>query len=348
MASTQLHRIVTLLQREMQEYRNSLFWTPLAIALSLSVIMLCSVLLANRISVMGDGLLQGIMQEETSGDMKLSIRIDDASGAPATYEYHVERREGPVNEEEQGVSSRQNSSPQTPADLQEKIEQHLGTLNSMLNTLHNFLLMVLVLVSANYLLGTLYEDRRDNSILFFKSMPVSEGEEVLVKLGVALVVAPAIYIGASIITQFACTLLAMVLVWRMDMDPFQLILGNIEFGPLLLNQIGGWLLTALWVAPVYAWLLLASAAAKRSPFMFAIAPVLGLILVERLFLGTEFVSSAVKSHLPHQTDGGSAVGFYLYGPDWTGLDFVGLLLGLLFAAVAVAVAVYLRRYRFEI
>jgi hypothetical protein len=82
--------------------------------------------------------------------------------------------------------------------------------------------------------------------------------------------------------------------------------------------------------------------------MLAIAPVVGLMLIEGIFLGTEYVVSAVVSHLPHITDGGSAVGFYFYGPDWSSLNFMGIALGLLFAAVAVGIAVYLRRYRFEI
>jgi hypothetical protein len=134
----------------------------------------------------------------------------------------------------------------------------------------------------------------------------------------------------------------------MDMDAFQLVLGNIDFVPLFLNQIGGWVLTALWVAPAYAWLLLASAAARRSPFMLAVAPVIGLMVIEGVFLGTEYVASAVVSHLPHITDGASNVGFYFYGPDWSSLNFMGIVLGLLFAAAALGIAVYLRRYRFEI
>ncbi len=342
----QSHRVFTLVQRELQEYKNSLFWTPVAIALALTVIMLLSVLLANRISVMGDAIMQVILHEESASGMNIIIHIDDDD--EVSYEYRVEQQEGPVDEDDWNFSREWDFKPKVGPDSQEQTGMKVESLNPMLNMLHSFMVMILVLVSVNYLLGSLYNDRKDRSILFWKSMPVSEWEEVLSKLAVALVVAPAIFIAVSILTQLACVVLAMLVVWRMDMDPFQLVLGNIDFVPLFLNQIGGWVLTALWVAPAYAWLLLASAAARRSPFMLAIAPVVGLMLIEGIFLGTEYVVSAVVSHLPHITDGGSAVGFYFYGPDWSSLNFMGIALGLLFAAVAVGIAVYLRRYRFEI
>jgi hypothetical protein len=342
----QSHRVFTLVQRELQEYKNSLFWTPVAIALALTVIMLLSVLLANRISVMGDAIMQVILHEESASGMNIIIHIDDDD--EVSYEYRVEQQEGPVDENDWNFSREWNFKPKVDTDSQEQAGMKVDSLNPMLNMLHSFMVMILVLVSVNYLLGSLYNDRKDRSILFWKSMPVSEWEEVLSKLAVALVVAPAIFIAVSILTQLACVVLAMLMVWRMDMDAFQLVLGNIDFVPLFLNQIGGWVLTALWVAPAYAWLLLASAAARRSPFMLAIAPVVGLMVIEGIFLGTEYVSSAVLAHLPHYIGGDSAVGFYFYGPDWSSLNFIGIALGLLFAAVAVGIAVYLRRYRFDI
>jgi ABC-2 type transport system permease protein len=60
------------------------------------------------------------------------------------------------------------------------------------------------------------------------------------------------------------------------------------------------------------------------------------------------VSSAVVNHVPHYIGGESVVGFYFDGLYWGQFDFVGLFAGLLFAAVAIAGSVYLRRYRFEI
>ncbi len=107
-------------------------------------------------------------------------------------------------------------------------------------------------------------------------------------------------------------------------------------------------MTALWVAPVYGWLMLASAFARRSPFLTAVAPVLGLMMIEGLVFGTNYVVSAVVAHIPHYIGGHSVVGFYFDGLYWQQVDMLSLLCGLVFAAGAVVACVYLRRYRFEL
>lgn len=346
MARSQSTRMFTLVQREMQEYKNSLFWTPIVIAVVLTMIMLTSVLLANRISVMSDAILHVVMQEESASGMNISITIDDDD--EGSYSYKIEDQSGPVDEEDWNFSKEWSFSPSSGNELQDKLDEKVESLNPILNMLHIVMLMVLVGVSVNYLLGSLYNDRKDRSILFWRSMPVSEWEEVLAKLMVVLVVAPMIFIAVSMLTQLAYVLLAMLLVYRMDMEPVELVLGNIEFVPLFADQIGGWILTALWIAPAYAWLLVASAAAKRSPFIFAVAPLIALALIEEMFLGSEYLATAVLNHIPHYMDDVDTVGFYVNGPDWSGINFLSLGLGLLFTGAALAGAVYLRRYRFEI
>jgi hypothetical protein len=354
MANQQSHQLHTLVQREVQEYRNSLVWTPLTIAATLAFVMLLSVLFANRISAMGDVIMRVIMEDHAVHEVNITINVDEEERS-VQRSYRIEREEGLSDEREWDFSRGWTFKPDTGSTEVEVVagsagneDEVAGSLNPLLNMVHNFMLMVLLLVSANYLLGCLFNDRRDRSILFWKSMPVSEWQEVACKFMVAMLVAPAIFIAASALAQVASALLAMLLVWRMDKDPFELVLGHIQFGSLLFNQVTGWLLTALWLAPVYAWLLLASAVARRSPFMVAVAPVIGLFVLERLFLGTEYVGAAVASHLPHGNGGGSGVGFYMHGPDWASQDLAGLGLGLLFAAAALWVTVYLRRYRFEL
>ena len=361
MASLKTLRLFTLVQREIQEYKLSLVWTPIAIAAVLSILMLGSVLLANRISVMGDTVLDVILADKSDVHPVITINIDDDRVdvtettevidliGPEEPDYQVTRSqvEDPNAEEDWNFSREWRFEPEK-RDEGEWESQEVGSLNPVLNVIHGFLLVILVLLTVNYLLGCNYNDRKDRSILFWKSMPVSEWEEVLARFGVALVVAPAVYIAVSLITQIVFVLLAMLMVWRMDHDPFVAILGNIEFGSLLAGQLGGWIMTALWVAPAYAYLLLASSWAKRSPFLTAIAPVVALMLVEGLILGTDHVLSAIVNHVPHYIGGESAVGFYFDGQYWNQFDFVSLFAGLVFAAAAIVGSVYLRRYRFEI
>lgn len=236
--------------------------------------------------------------------------------------------------QEQGTAV---SGPQPDARVQ------AGSLNSLLSGIHNLFLFVLILVSANYLLASLFNDRRDRSILFWKSMPVSEWQQVLSKFSVALLVAPALYFIASLLAQVLCLLLGMLLLWRMEMDPFAQLLARVDGVTLVMEQIAGMLLMLLWLAPSYAWLLLASAGARRSPFMMAVGPLLAFIFAERIFLGTSQLSAVLSRHLPHYSGGGYA-GFTWYGAS----DIVQMLVGLFCAFAALAAAVYLRRYYFEL
>jgi ABC-2 type transport system permease protein len=345
MAEAPSKKLFTLVQRELQEYKNSLCWTPVVIACLLTLVMLGSVLLANRISVMGDAVLQVILQEQSASGMNITIHIDSDDDTGDTLEYTVEEEMGDTDDWD--FDREWTFSPRGSPDLADELDEKLESLNPLLNVVHILLLLVLIFVTANYLLGALYTDRKDRSILFWRSMPVSEWEEVLSKFAVALLVAPTIYIAVSVLTQFVVVLLSMLLVWRMDMDPYQLVLGNIDFGRLLFDQVGGWILTALLIAPACAWLLLASAAARRSPFMLAVGPVIGLVVVEKIFLGSGYIAGAVSRHIPGVVEN-AAVGFYVNGPDWSAVSGISIVSGLIFCAALLWFTVLLRKYRWEI
>ena len=370
MARVQGSRFFTLLQREFREYRNSLFWAPVITAGVLGLLMLGSVVLANRISVFSDVLLQSVMKERSGvsisismvddGDLGIPVAVidrrersaDTAGGAEdlaaPSYEVVVEEN---TPAEQWNFSREWRFNPQPDADEArgEDPGRDLGgrELNPLLNVVHGILLLVLLITSFNYLLSSLYDDRKDRSILFWRSMPVSEWQVVLSKFVMALVVAPLLYIAISLLLQICYVLLMMVLVWRMGEDPFDTVVANIDFVALMGDPVGGWILTALWIAPLYAWLLLASSAARRSPIMEAVMPVLALMIAEAVFLGSEHVADAVQNHFPHMTDS-SAVGFYLFGPDWRGINLLSMASGFVFAGLALAATVWLRRNRWEL
>lgn len=360
MNNSQSLRVFTLLQRELREHRRAFFWAPLVIAVLLAVAMLVSVLVIDRISVFGDTLVQVIEKQaggegttiiirsgdederaaagidEPAGDVDLPARPASPDLPDAAWDFDLDWTFSPPPAADRNV-------PATGAT-----DERIRSLNPLLNMLHNALLLVLMITVSQYLLGTLYDDRKDRSILFWRSLPVNEWESVLSKLGVALLVAPAILIAISIVLQVATTLLAMLMVWRLDMAPMAVLVDNLAPGRLLVDQVGGWLLSALWLAPACAWLLLASAAARRSPFLLAVTPVIGAILLETLFLRTSVILDSVGRHMPHLAEDDDGVGFYLFGPDWAAVDWWSLLAGLVFAAIATALAVYLRRHRWEI
>ena len=76
MALSAKARIFTLVQRELQEYKLSMVITPLAIAGLLAVLMLGSVLLANRITAMGDTFMDLILSDSSIGPV-ITINIEE-------------------------------------------------------------------------------------------------------------------------------------------------------------------------------------------------------------------------------------------------------------------------------
>lgn len=150
-----------------------------------------------------------------------------------------------------------------------------------------FLPMLFILYG--YLCGSLHDDRRDRSILFWKSLPISDHDTVLAKLLVAVVVVPVVILACVWITQVVILGMASVGLLYVGFNPIVLLWGPAQ----VLSQTGLLLLSAmiqaLWLLPVAAWLLLCSAYAPRVPWLFALA-VPGLLSVLMrlmdLFMGT--------------------------------------------------------------
>ena len=357
MSITPSSKLFSLVQREFQEYRTSLLITPAVVGGLMILAMFISVLFANRLAFIGEGAIEVLMADPDESGLHLTISIDDDEeivigdqgevvDEPQTYTV-VEETE--VNEEEWNFSGewtfrapRRNAAPDG--------HDHDGQpMNTAMNILHSLFLIILFFVSVNYMLGCLYQDRKDRSILFWKSMPVSEWHEVASKFIVASLLAPLAFLAASIITQLATLSLAMLLLWRLDTDASAMVLGNVDFIALFSNQMGAYFIWALWTAPVYAWFLMCSALAKRSPFMIAFGVPIAIMFVEGVFIGTQKFMIAVSHHVPSMRESDSeSMGFYVYGPVWSSLDWLGMVLGLAIAAVFTVAAVWLRKHRFEI
>ncbi|WP_146003615.1 hypothetical protein [Kineobactrum sediminis] len=343
----------TLVRRELQEYRGSLVWTPLAIACVLVLIMLAGIFFANRFSVLGGMGAVVIEQSGEAVDIRIGVRGSgdtvvnpDNAADPESDAYRIQ--DAPEQASNGWDFSRDWKELQPAPPGKELAGEGIKNLNPVLDGIHSMMMLVLILVTANYLLGCLYADRKDRSILFWKSMPVSARDEVIAKLGVATLVAPALFIAASLLAQLAMVLLAVLLAARAGLDVMTVVLGNIEFGALLWGQVGGWMKNALWIAPVYAWLMLASAAAKRSPFLFAVAPVIALLVLEKIMLGSHHVGTALLNHLPQYVVDADTSNDLPFGLNRVNVGYISLLLGLLSAFVLLWLAVWLRRHRWEL
>jgi ABC-2 type transport system permease protein len=213
------------------------------------------------------------------------------------------------------------------------------------------IMMAALLIGLFYSLEALQGERRDRSILFWKSLPVSDAATVLSKALVPLVVLPALTCLIIAATQLAMLVLGtgVLLVTGSDAgaawDAFPFLLW-----PVMVYFV---IALTLWHAPIYAALLLISAWARRAPFLWATLPLLVLTVVERHTLYTSYVTT----FLTYRSLGFFNEAFALSGradqaaerlPLLTPGNFLtspGLLLGLLFAVLCLVAAIRLRRER---
>lgn len=132
--------------------------------------------------------------------------------------------------------------------------------------------MALAFVVFFYLLGALYDDRKDRSILFWKSLPASDTLTIASKLLSAMVLAPLIFWAIFIVTQIVMAVIASIMVISVGENPWTLFLSLVNplqpWGLLLVSYLA----TSIWFLPVYAWLLLVSSFAPRIPLLFAVLP----------------------------------------------------------------------------
>jgi len=231
---------LTLVRRELWEH-GGLVWAPLAMALTIIVVSLVSV------------MVKGSVDIDLGEDRPLPELFGDA-------------------EKQRGIFSLVMAGLVWPQ------------------------LLVAFVVVFFYLLDGLFTERRDRSILFWKSLPVSDTKTVLSKLFVALVAMPLWSWALSLVVGLV---VFGVLATQVSGTPAAG-LGTWHGGTWLMVQatmLGKMAIAALWYLPVAGWLLLVSVLAKRAPFLWATLPFLVLSLAERIALGSNVVGAMVAQRL---------------------------------------------------
>jgi ABC-2 type transport system permease protein len=140
------------------------------------------------------------------------------------------------------------------------------------------------IVAITYCIGALNNERRDRSILFWKSLPVSDLTTVLSKASIPLLVQPPITFAAVIVTQLIMFLIGsgVLLLSGADVTALWHRLPVFQMPMVLLY---GLMVTALWYAPFYAWLLLVSCWARRAPLLWSLSP-LTICIIEKIAFGS--------------------------------------------------------------
>lgn len=204
------------------------------------------------------------------------------------------------------------------------------------------------IVSIFYSIDALYGERRDRSILFWKSLPVSDLTTVFAKASIPLLVMPVVTFAITVVTESIMLLLSSMVLLASGQS-VAAFWNRLELHQAMFMLLYH-LVTAhmLWYAPLYAWLLLISAWARRSPFLWVVLPPFAIGIFEHIaFHSRHFADflmqrlgggakDAVDNSFPMDPGMHITPGAFLASP--------GLWGGLLCAAIFLVIAARARRY----
>jgi ABC-2 type transport system permease protein len=226
-----------------------------------------------------------------------------------------------------------------------------------------------------YSLGALYDERRDRSILFWKSLPVSDSAAVLSKVTVALIGIPLLIILVELATSLVILAIMLIVLASKGVNLVGDVLTHAQFwlGPLKLLSLLP--VYALWALPTVGWLLLVSAWARSKAFLWAVGtPVVAIVLVawaekglrmeiESEWLITKVIGRLLVSVMPgtwllagHVTEralhsnphpGPAAASDLMYTTSWAAMATPDAIIGALAGAAMIGAAIWLRHRREE-
>ncbi len=192
------------------------------------------------------------------------------------------------NVDQMGLNAHDQEQVQNAIKLPEDRKQSIFAVSFL--AIYGLITVFAMVVVFFYLIDCLYTERKDRSILFWKSLPISDADAVLSKLLVAMVVVPVGVILLAALTQFVLY----VIVWlRVHGSAIGGVLPDWSFIAWLRSQavaLGVMLGGVLWYAPIAGYLLLLSAWAKNKVFLWVVLPPIAAPVLEKVFLGSENVA----------------------------------------------------------
>jgi len=317
-----IQSMITLIKRECWEYKRAFITFPLFLAILASVIIIWG------------GL-----------NFTSNYHVSYVDGADSQFNLTISNTEVEVTPTGTHTTEnvRQISSDDYSQYLMDFTQYFTKALTTIFMVLSGF-------VAMYYALGALYNDRLDRSILFWKSMPITESQNVFTKLVVALVVVPFIAIGLALAVIVLTHIVFFISTAFTSNDIFYQSLSVTGILLSCVNALAEWFILATLMLPVIAWLLFVSAASPRSPFLFSMVPPIALGFIEQLTLGSSYIKSYIKG-LSDRISEGIMIHSRNVNMEhdlWQSLFSIEVVVGLLLASVLLAGAVWFRNHRFEI
>jgi len=200
--------------------------------------------------------------------------------------------------------------------------------------------LTLYVCSVIYLINTLYQDRKEMSILFWQSMPVSNLQTVLSKIVAIVMVAPIFYV----LILFAMYLVAMIWLTILGISNDVDLVG---IGWMFLAAVASLVLiyisavvTSLWLLPSIGWLLLFSAVAKKTPLLWAAGVFILVGFLEDFVFGTQYLAEWVAS----RTSDPNQYLIFEFQSVFERVFNYDTLFGIVVGSILIAGAVFMRRF----
>jgi ABC-2 type transport system permease protein len=212
------------------------------------------------------------------------------------------------------------------------------------------IMLVAMVVQLFYCLDALQSERRDRSILFWKSLPVSDFTTVLAKASIPFAILPVLSFSVVVLTGFVMLLLSSLVLAANGLSAAplwtQLHLVSNSLG-LLYHLV---IVHVLWYAPVYGWLLFVSAWSRRAALLWAVLPPLGFGFLEKLIFGSSHFGMWMMYRFTAGMEAEKAPGTMGMNPmthNTPGRFFStpGLWIGLLVTGIFLFAAMRIRRHR---
>ena len=221
---------------------------------------------------------------------------------------------------------------------------------------YNFVALLIMLttflIAILYCLEAFQGERRDRSALFWKSLPVSDLTTVLAKAFVVIAIIPLLTLGVTIVTQWLMFLVSSAVLAGSGIGVSTLT-SNVPLGMMQLLLFYHLIaIHGLWYAPIYGWLLLVSAWARRVAFLWAALPLLAIGFVEKIAFNTTHFGKLFSNRISGgggqgELFSGNGIPMHPLGHLHPGgfLMSPGLWIGLAVTAAFLAAAARMRRNR---
>ncbi len=185
--------------------------------------------------------------------------------------------------------------------IQDTVDEFSKILPAILFGIGTPFSIVLWLTVFYYFSGTLYDDRRDRSILFWQSLPISQTSTLLSKLIAGLILAPFCAWVSMMATEIIIFVLGSlffmahpIIPWASLWHPLVMIHTWVQIFLVMLLQ-------GLWLLPLLTWFMLCSAFAKRAPALIATVSILIVLLFESFFLSNHYFAEFIFSRFSYAT-----------------------------------------------